>query len=49
MGEEPTVSRAAAIFRNFCYPYRDRISAGIIVAGYDKKQGGQVRGEVEGS
>ncbi|XP_055916068.1 proteasome subunit beta type-6 [Eupeodes corollae] len=41
-GEEPLVSEAASEFRNYCYNYRDSLMAGIIVAGWDKKNGGQV-------
>lgn len=37
-----TVSEVAAEFRRFCYNYRDTITAGIIVAGYDDVSGGQV-------
>jgi 20S proteasome subunit beta 1 len=36
------VSEVAAEFRRFCYNYRDSIVAGIIVAGYDDLNGGQV-------
>jgi 20S proteasome subunit beta 1 len=36
------VSEAAAEFRRFCYNYRDSLLAGIIVAGYDDINGGQV-------
>lgn len=36
------VSEVAAEFRKFCYNYRDSIVAGIIVAGYDDQNGGQV-------
>ena len=36
------VSEAASEFRNYCYNYRETLLAGIIVAGYDKKLGGQV-------
>ncbi|GAB1600259.1 proteasome subunit beta type-6-like [Argonauta hians] len=42
MGEEPRVSVAANIFKDLCYNYRDSITAGIIVAGWDKQKGGQV-------
>ncbi|XP_075165910.1 proteasome beta1 subunit [Haematobia irritans] len=41
-GEEPLVAEAASEFRNYCYNYRDSLLAGIIVAGWDKKRGGQV-------
>jgi len=42
MGELPSVKKAAEIFRSYCYNYRDSLSAGIIVAGWDPKKGGQV-------
>jgi len=42
MGELPLVKKAAEIFRGYCYDYRDQLTAGIIVAGWDPKQGGQV-------
>ena len=43
MGELPPVNKAAAMFRQYCYDYRDQLLAGIIVAGWDPKSGGQVR------
>lgn len=42
MGEEPLVETAARIFRELCYNYRDTLTAGIIVAGWDNQKGGQV-------
>ncbi|WAR13861.1 PSB6-like protein [Mya arenaria] len=42
MGEEPLVRTAASTFRNLCYNNRDGLSAGILVAGWDKRNGGQV-------
>ncbi|KAL5013378.1 hypothetical protein ScPMuIL_007648 [Solemya velum] len=42
MNDEPTVKTAANVFRELCYNYRDSLSAGIIVAGWDKHNGGQV-------
>lgn len=42
LGTEPLVETAANIFRNMCYNYRDSLSAGIIVAGWDSKKKGQV-------
>jgi 20S proteasome subunit beta 1 len=41
-GEPPLVRSAAAVFQEMCYNYRDKISAGIIVAGWDARHGGQV-------
>ena len=43
MGDEPEVQIAAHVFRELCYNHRDSLSAGIIVAGWDKNYGGQVR------
>lgn len=42
MNQEPTVRAAAEVFRSMAYKYRDDLSAGIIVAGWDAKNGGQV-------
>jgi len=42
MGEAPLVLTAAKIFQDLCYSYRDKMSAGIICAGWDRKLGGQV-------
>lgn len=41
--EEVSVWRATQIFRNFLHKYRDRLTASVIVAGYDDDEGGQVR------
>lgn len=44
MENEPvTVYRSTQIFRKFLYDYRDQLSASVIVAGYDDKEGGQVK------
>ncbi|KAK7139385.1 hypothetical protein R3I93_016505 [Phoxinus phoxinus] len=42
MDEPPLVQSAAAIMRSFCYTHRDELSAGFIVAGWDRKRGPQV-------
>lgn len=42
MEEPPLVQSAAAIMRSFCYTHRDELSAGFIVAGWDRKKGPQV-------
>lgn len=42
MNEPPQVSTAANVFRQLCYNYRDQMTAGIICAGWDKRNGGQV-------
>ena len=41
-GEPPTVHTAAHLFKNISYEYRDQLTAGIIVAGWDRVKGGQV-------
>lgn len=42
LGELPLVETSAAVFRELCYSYRDSLMAGILVAGWDKRKGGQV-------
>lgn len=42
LGEPPMVETGAAVFRELCYNYRDSLMAGILVAGWDRKKGGQV-------
>lgn len=42
MGEQPLVKTVANIFREICYDNRDQLTAGIICAGWDKREGGQV-------
>ncbi len=41
-GAPPTVACAAKLFRSMCYSNKDRLLAGIIVAGWDAKEGGAV-------
>lgn len=41
-GKDPSTKLAASIFQEICYNNKDNLSAGIIVAGYDKQKGGQV-------
>lgn len=38
----PTVDTAANLFQQIVYSNKDRLSAGIIVAGWDRKKGGSV-------
>ncbi|CAH2330270.1 proteasome subunit beta type-6, partial [Pelobates cultripes] len=38
----PLVHTAASLFKEMCYRYREDLTAGIIVAGWDKRKGGQV-------
>ncbi|XP_062305801.1 proteasome subunit beta type-6-like [Osmerus eperlanus] len=42
LDEAPLVQTAASLFRQSCYRYREELMAGIIVAGWDKRRGGQV-------
>jgi 20S proteasome subunit beta 1 len=41
-GAAPSVSAAAKIFRTLCYENKDRLMAGVIVAGFDAAEGGSV-------
>ncbi len=40
---------AANIFRRYCYEYREKRTAGIICAGWDEREGGQVSTCTSGS
>jgi len=40
--EPPRVHTAASLFRELCYNNKDHLSAGIIVAGWDKYDGPSV-------
>ncbi|XP_036846338.1 proteasome subunit beta type-6 isoform X3 [Oncorhynchus mykiss] len=42
LDEPPLVQTAANLFQQMCYRYREELMAGIIVAGWDKRRGGQV-------
>jgi len=42
MGRQPSVHTAASLFQNICYQNKDALSAGIIVAGWDKESGPSV-------
>uniref|UniRef100_A0A8C9U3K3 Proteasome subunit beta n=1 Tax=Scleropages formosus TaxID=113540 RepID=A0A8C9U3K3_SCLFO len=42
LDEPPLVRTAANLFKEMCYRYREELMAGIIVAGWDKRRGGQV-------
>lgn len=42
MNEEPLVETAAKLFQELIYSYRSSLTAGIIVAGWDRRKGGQV-------
>ncbi|KAG5733987.1 Proteasome subunit beta type-6 [Termitomyces sp. T112] len=41
-GEAPSVAHAASLFQKLCYENKDALSAGIIVAGWDKEVGPSV-------
>nr|XP_029476671.1 proteasome subunit beta type-6-like isoform X2 [Oncorhynchus nerka] len=41
LDEPPLVQTAANLFKQTCYRYREELMAGIIVAGWDKRRGGQ--------
>ncbi|KAL2261728.1 hypothetical protein VTK26DRAFT_3496 [Humicola hyalothermophila] len=41
-GKPPTTQTAAAIFQEICYANKDQLSAGLIIAGWDERHGGQV-------
>ena len=42
LNREVNVSVAASLFRELCYRNKDRLTAGIICAGWDAQHGGQV-------
>ncbi|CAN3365359.1 proteasome subunit beta type-1 [Diutina catenulata] len=42
LGEAPTTEVVANVFQEICYTNKDNLSAGIIVAGFDPKNGGTV-------
>lgn len=42
LGSEPLVGTTARLFRQICYQNKGGLMAGIIVAGYDEREGGQV-------
>merc|ERR1740139_891003 len=42
LGKQPSVQTAANLFRLIAYNNKDNMMAGLIIAGYDEKRGGQV-------
>lgn len=44
VGEDPQVQSAASLVRNISYKYKEELSAHLIVAGWDRRAGGQVSG-----
>lgn len=41
LGKRPLVKTAATLFQDMCYQNKDRLMAGIIVGGWDAKEGGR--------
>ncbi|KAG6362529.1 hypothetical protein INS49_007621 [Diaporthe citri] len=41
-GKTPTTQTAAAMFQELCYANKDMLTAGLIIAGWDERHGGQV-------
>ncbi|XP_035038594.2 proteasome subunit beta type-9 [Hippoglossus stenolepis] len=48
IGDDPQVRSAATLVRNVSYKYKEELSAHLIVAGWDKKDGGQVFATLNG-
>ncbi|KAJ3581011.1 hypothetical protein NHX12_017170 [Muraenolepis orangiensis] len=46
LDEQPLVQTAANLFKASCYRYREELTAGILVAGWDKRHGMCVRQKV---
>lgn len=42
-----SVYRSAQIFRKFLFDYREQLSASLILAGYDDKEGAQVTKKIQ--
>ncbi|OIR58389.1 MAG: 20S proteasome subunit beta 1, PSMB6 [Amphiamblys sp. WSBS2006] len=42
LGESPSVECAAKMVRRLCYDYKEQLTAGMIVAGWDTEGGGRV-------
>lgn len=40
--EDPLVCSAATLVKNISYKYKEELSAHLIVAGWDRREGGQV-------
>ncbi|RKF61245.1 Proteasome subunit beta type-1 [Erysiphe neolycopersici] len=41
-GRPPTTQTAAALFQEICYHNKNQLKAGLIIAGWDERHGGQV-------
>lgn len=49
IGEDPQVRSAATLVRNISYKYKEELSAHLIVAGWDRRDKGQVSGQSSNS
>ncbi|XP_062385724.1 proteasome subunit beta type-9 [Sardina pilchardus] len=48
LGEDPLVRSAATLVKNISYKYKEELSAHLIVAGWDRRKGGQVYATLNG-
>ncbi|KAJ8335312.1 hypothetical protein SKAU_G00409510 [Synaphobranchus kaupii] len=48
VGQDPLVRSAATLVRNISYKYKEELSAHLIVAGWDRRDGGQVFATLNG-
>ncbi|XP_017563962.1 proteasome subunit beta type-9 [Pygocentrus nattereri] len=48
VGEDPLVRSAATLVKNISYKYKEELSAHLIVAGWDRRAGGQVYVTLDG-
>lgn len=48
IGEDPQVRSAATLVKNISYKYKEELSAHLIVAGWDRRDGGQVFATLKG-
>ncbi|KAL4629585.1 proteasome beta 9b subunit [Arapaima gigas] len=48
VGQDPLVRSAATLVKNISYKYKEDLSAHLIVAGWDKREGGQVYATLNG-
>ncbi|XP_044027719.1 proteasome subunit beta type-9 [Siniperca chuatsi] len=48
IGEDPQVRSAATLVKNISYKYKEELSAHLIVAGWDRRDGGQVFATLNG-
>ncbi|KAG9333700.1 hypothetical protein JZ751_010690 [Albula glossodonta] len=48
IGQDPLVRSAATLVKNISYKYKEELSAHLIVAGWDRREGGQVYATLNG-